>query len=488
MKQLIEHALIVTMNERDEIIEDGSIVVDGNRLQYVGPASGCPRESWDRVIDGSHFIAIPGLIDAHNHTAANIFRGLIPARPLEIWRAYWRAALRACGDEMFYVSALLGGMELLKTGCTTTMDHFFGNQNSRYTGAGEAIRAMRNLGLRHLVALTVTDRPYESTIPIDTTKQETSDEVTRMTRAETKDTRGWLAEIEAFMEELHDPDGLTTCCPGPSAVQRCTDELLQGASAISDRWGVPLHIHLAETKSQSLMGPKLYGTSLLKHLDDLGIVKPNLSTAHSLWIEDDDVEIIVERGATPVHNPASNLRLGSGLAPIPNFLASGGRVALGADGACSNDSQNMFDAMRLVTLIHNTRDHDYNHWVTAHQALSMATRWGAQAFGLNCGVLEPGRLADVVLLNQRTPAFTPLNDVVTQLVLCENGSSVDTVMVNGEVVVASGRLTKVDEFDILSEVNRLYGPLRPAIRKEMQEAAVMETSLSEMYFRVLESH
>ena len=101
---------------------------------------------------------------------------------------------------------------------------------------------------------------------------------------------------------------------------------------------------------------------------------------------------------------------------------------------------------------------------------------------------DPGRLADVVLLNQRTPAFTPLNDVVTQLVLCENGSSVDTVMVNGEVVVARGRLTKVDDFEILSEVNRLYEPLRPAIRKEMQEAAVMETSLSEMYFRVLESH
>ena len=484
MKQLIEHALIVTMNERDEVIEDGSLVIDGNRLQYVGPASGCPVESCDRVIDGSRFIAIPGLVDAHNHSPANIFRGLMPTRPLEIWRAYWRAALRACGDEMFYISALLGGMEMLKTGCTTNLDHFFGNQNSRYTGAGEAIRAMRDLGLRHVVALTVTDRPYETTIPLDAPKGATGDEVSRMTQAETKDTRGWLDEIEAFMSELHDPDRLTTCCPGPSAVQRCTDELLQGAAAISDRWGVPLHIHLAETKSQGLMGPKLYGTSLLKHLDDLGVVKPNLSTAHNVWIEPGDVEIIVERGATPVHNPASNLRLGSGMAPIPDFLAAGGRVALGADGACSNDSQNMFDAMRLAALIHNTRDHDFNHWITARQALSMTTRWGARAFGLDCGVLEPGRLADIVLLNRDTPAFTPLNDVITQLVFCENGSSVDTVLVNGEVVVAGGRLTKMDEAEVLAQVNRLYDPLRPAIRKEMQDAAVMEPSLSEMYFQV----
>ena len=159
-------------------------------------------------------------------------------------------------------------------------------------------------------------------------------------------------------------------------------------------------------------------------------------------------------------------------------------MALGADGACSNDSQNMFDAMRLAALIHNTRDHDFNHWVTAQQALSMTTRWGARAFGLDCGVLETGRLADIALLKRTTPAFTPLNDVVTQLVFCENGSSVDTVLVDGEVVVEGGRLTKMDEDDVMAEVNRLYGPLRPAIRKEMRDAAVMEPSLSDMYFRV----
>ncbi len=484
MKQLIEHVLVVTMNERDEVIGDACVGIDGNRLAYVGPASGCPREGWDRVIDGSRFIAIPGLIDAHSHSPANLFRGLMPARPLEIWRAYWRAALRACDDEMFHVSALLGGLEMLKTGCTTTMDHFFGNQNSRHTGAGEAVRAMREIGLRHVVALTVTDRPYESTLPLAAPGETVRAEVSRMTHAETRDTRAWLDDIESFIDELHDPEGLTTCCPGPSAVQRCTDALLQGVATISEERGLPLHIHLAETRPQALMGARLYGTSLLKHLDNLGVVKPNLSTAHSLWLEPGDVEIIVERGATPVHNPASNLRLGSGLAPIPELLGAGGRVALGADGACSNDNQNMFDAMRLAALIHNTRDHDFNHWVTARQALSMATRWGARAFGLDCGVLESGRLADVVLLNRATPAFTPLNDIVTQLVFCENGSSVDTVLVNGEVVVAGGRLAKMDEADVLAEANRLYEPLRPAIRREMRDAAVMEPSLAEMYFRV----
>ena len=487
MKQRIEDALVVTMNERDEVIEHGSLVIDGDRLEYVGPSSGCPREEGHRVIDGSGFIAIPGLVNAHCHSPANVFRGLMPARPLEIWRAYWRAALRACSDDLFYASALLGAMEMLKTGCTTMLDHFFGNRDSRFTGAGEAVRAMRDLGLRHVVALTVSDRPYEETIPLDAPEGAARGEVGRMTRAETGDARGWLDEIEEFIAELHDPRGLTTCCPGPSAVQRCTDELLRGASAIADRCGVPLHIHLAESRSQALMGPRLYGTSLLKHLDDLGLVTPNLSAAHSVWIDEEDVEIMVRRGATPVHNPASNLRLGSGLAPIPDFLAAGGRVALGADGACSNDNQNLFDAMRLAALVHNTRDHDFHRWVTARQAMSMATRWGARAFGLDCGALEPGRLADVVLLNRRTPAFTPLNDVTAQLVFCENGGSVDTVLVNGEVVVAGGRLRKMDEEAVMAEVNRLYEPLRPVVAREMRDAAVMEPSLSEMYFRVCET-
>lgn len=487
MRQLINHVLVVTMNDRDEVIENGTIVIDGNRIASIGPDEAASSGTYDRVIDGTNFIAIPGLISAHGHTPANIFRGLIPGCPLEIWRAYWRAALRACGDEAFYVSALLGAMEQLKTGCTTALDHFFGSQTSRYTGAGQAIRAMRELGLRHIVALTVSDRPYEETIPIAAPTAETVSEVGRMSKAETKDTAVWLEEVEAFIRELHAPELLTTCCPGPSAVQRCTDALLAGAAELSEKFDVPLHIHLAETRSQSLMGPKLYGTSLLAHLDELGIVNQRLSTAHAIWIEESDVEIMAKRGATAVHNPASNLRLGSGLAPVPAFLKLGGHVALGVDGACSNDNQNMFDAMRLAALIHNTRDHDFKNWITARQALAMATRAAARAFGLDCGVLARGRLADIVLLNRQTPAFTPMNDVVRQLVFCENGSSVDTVFVDGELVVQGGRLARLEEGTILDRVNELYRPMVPVIEQEMRDARVMEPSLTEMYFRVFGS-
>lgn len=484
MKQLIEHTLVVTLNDKGEVIEDGALVIEGNRLEYVGPTSQLPPLNFDRILDGRPFIALPGLVNAHCHSPANLFRGLMPARPLEIWRAYWRAALRACGDRAFYASALLGAMEMLKTGSTTVLDHFFGNQKSRFTGAGQAIRAMRDLGLRHVVALTLSDRSYEETIPLDSPEGDTRGEVGRMSRAETRETRAWLDECAAFIVELNEPEKLTTCCPGPSAVQRCTDELLRGTAELSQRFGVPLHLHLAESRSQQIMGPRLYGTSLLRHLDDLGIVQPNLTLAHSIWIENEDVECIAKRGATPVHNPASNLRLGSGLAPIPAFVAAGAHIALGSDGACSNDNQNMFDAMRLAALIHNTRDHDYRKWMTPLQVLRMATREGARAFGIDTGTLQPGCLADVVLLRRNTAAFTPMNDVVAQLVFCENGSSVDTVFVNGETVVQGGRLTRMTDEEVLGCVREVYAPMVPAIRKELEDAATMEPSLSQMYFRV----
>ncbi len=430
MKTLIRNVVIVTMNEQNEVVESGAIAIDGNRISYVGPAQWTPPGPFDRTIDGDRLIAMPGMVNAHCHSPANLVRGMIPSKPLEIWRAYYRASLRGMRDEDFYASALLGGMEMLKNGATIVLDHFFGNQSCRFMG------------------------------------------------------KAWLDECEAFIETFHAPEKLTTACPGPSAVQRCTDELLSRSAEMARKRNLPLHIHLAETKAQSVVGRQMYGTSLLKHLDALGALDINVSLAHSIWIDDDDVALLARRGATPVHNPASNLRIGSGLAPVRQFLSAGVNIGLGTDGSASNDGQNMFDAMRLVALIHNRAGTDFNQWVTSVQALSMATRNGARALGFDAGVLAPGKLADVVLLKRDTPAFTPLNDVMNQLVFCQNGSSVDTVLVNGETVVEAGRLTKVEETEVLRLAGHARQRLDPSIQEEMDAAKTMESSLSEMYFRI----
>jgi 5-methylthioadenosine/S-adenosylhomocysteine deaminase len=484
MKTLIRNVLIVTMNEHNEVVDAGAIALDGNRITYVGPTQWTPSGPFDHTMDAGGLIAMPGMINAHCHSPANLVRGMMPSKPLEIWRTYYRASLRDMRDEDFYASALLGGMEMLKNGATTVLDHFFGNQASRFMGAGAAIQAMRDLGLRHVVSFTLSDKNYEETIPLGATSLGIADEIKRMSASEAKATAIWLDECEAFIDTFHGPEKLTTACPGPSAVQRCTDELLIRSADLARQRDLPLHMHLAETKAQAVMGREIYATSLLQHLDSIGILAANLSLAHSIWIEDSDVELLASRGATPVHNPASNLRIGSGLAKVKEFLLAGVNVALGTDGAASNDGQNMFDAVRLCALIHNQSGTDFAHWVTPRQVLSMATRNGARAVGLDAGVLAAGKLADIVLLKRDTPAFTPLNNVMNQLVFCENGSSIHGVIVNGEVVVEDGRLTKVDEKEVLQLAAQARRRLEPSIQREFAAAKTMEASLSEMYFRV----
>jgi 5-methylthioadenosine/S-adenosylhomocysteine deaminase len=484
MRTLIRNALIVTMNEQNEVIDKGAIVIDGNRLEYVGPSEWTPPGPYDKSVDAGRMIAMPGMVNSHCHSPANLVRGMMPSKPLEIWRAYYRASLRDMRDEDFYASALLGGMEMLKNGATTVLDHFAGNQACRFMGAGAAIQAMRDLGLRHVVALTITDKNYEDTLPLGATASALTGEIKRMSASEAKSTKAWLDDCAEFIETFHAPAQWTTACPGPSAVQRCTDELLSGAAEMAESGNLPLHIHLAETKAQAVQGRKIYGHSLLRHLESLGIVGTYLSCAHSIWIEEDDVALLAQRGATPVHNPASNLRIGSGLAHIKEFLAAGVNVALGTDGSASNDGQNMFDAVRLAALIHNEAGTDFNRWVTPQRALGMATQNGARAFGLDAGVLAPGKLADLVLLRRDTPAFTPLNDAVNQIVFCENGSDVDTVIVDGEVVVEAGRCAKVDEKEALGLARRARDRLEPSIEREMAAARTIEPTLAEMYFRV----
>jgi 5-methylthioadenosine/S-adenosylhomocysteine deaminase len=481
---LIRNALIVTMNDDNDVVDKGSIVIDGNRIAYVGPTEWTPAGPFDRTIDGDRLIAMPGMINAHCHSPANLVRGMMPSKPLEIWRAYYRASLRDMRDEDFYASALLGGMEMLKNGATTVLDHFAGNASCRFMGAGGAIQAMRDLGLRHVASLTLTDKNYEDTIPLGQTDASLAAEIQRMSASEARTSQEWLDECERFIDAFHAPEKLTTACPGPSAVQRCSDDLLTGCAEIACRKNLPMHIHLAETKAQAVHGRNIYGHSLLQHLESLGTVGANLSCAHSIWIEEGDVEIFAKRGATPVHNPASNLRIGSGLAPVKQFLSAGVKVGLGTDGAASNDGQNMFDAVRLAALIHNQAGTDFDAWLKPAQALAMATRNGARAFGLDAGILAAGKLADIVLLRRDTAAFTPLNDVMSQLAFCENGSGVEIVIVNGEVVVEHGRLARCDESEVLRLAEKARARLEPSMQRELAAAKAMEPSLAKMYFRV----
>jgi guanine deaminase len=204
---------------------------------------------------------------------------------------------------------------------------------------------------------------------------------------------------------------------------------------------------------QALSGKRMYGRTLPEHLDAIGFLSDRVSFEHGIWLTPGDIEIVRERGVTIVHNPVSNLKLGSGICPVPELLRAGVRVALGTDGMCSNDGNDMYATVKMAALLHKLRDVDYEEWPGAVEAWSMATEGGAAAAGDRgrLGRIEPGRHADLVLLDLDSLAFTPLNDPLRQVALCSTSAAVHSVLVGGRFSLRDGRLTGVDEESVLAE-------------------------------------
>jgi cytosine/adenosine deaminase-related metal-dependent hydrolase len=243
---------------------------------------------------------------------------------------------------------------------------------------------------------------------------------------------------------------------------RCSDALLEMCVDLSESHGVPVHCHLLETSVQTEIAQRRYGVTMVKHLDDLGLLTPRLSCAHTIWIGDDDIDLMAERGAVVVHNPESNIRGGSGIAPIPRMLARGVRVGLGNDGSCSGGGQVLQRAMRLATMIHRVSEPDPSKWIGTGQALRMGTAGGAAAMQGDgkFGAIAVGQAADLALYDLTRPWWTPVNDPVHQLVQSEQGAGIDTVIADGCVVVEGGKVTAFDADAIMDEARDMM----PAIK------------------------
>ena len=342
MKTLIRNALLVTMNDQNDIVDPGSIVIDGNRLSYVGPAEWTPDGPFNRTIEADRMIAMPGMVNAHCHSPANLARGMMPSKPLEIWRAYYRASLRGMREEDFYASALLGGMEMLKNGATTVLDHFAGNSSCRFMGAGGAIQAMRDLGLRHVVSLTMTDKNYEDTIPLGDTNPELNDEIKRMSASETNRPRIGSTNAKPLSRSFHEPEKLTTAARGPPrfsvAAMNCS-----AVAGYCAQENLPMHIHLAETKAQAVRATDLWSFAAAASRF-LGIVDAESFVAPILSGSKTTMSI-----CSPTRRHAG-AQSGEQLAHWQRTRAgetiSRRRRACwaGTDGPASNDGQNMFDA------------------------------------------------------------------------------------------------------------------------------------------------
>lgn len=435
-----------------QVLEGVDIAIDAGRITAIAPAAEHERQTHARI-DGTGLLAIPGLINAHTHSPENCLRGAGERLPLEPWLCLMFGVGGRYDAEAHRITALAGAIEMLRTGTTAVLDHLWMTPPS-----GEAIDAVmgayRDIGIRAAVAPLMDD--------IDCTEELAAREGVDYSKASIPAQVGVLptAELLAIFEDAATrwhgtEDGRLQLFAGPGGIQWCSDELLDGLADAARRHGGGFHVHLLETTVQDESCRLRFGMSGLAALDERGILAGNVSLPHSVWIDEQDIERIAARGAVVVHNPAANLRLGSGTAPVPELLEAGARVALGADGSASSDNQNVWQEIKLAAMIHNDADADV--WVDGSAALTMATTGGAAALchddGL--GTLTAGAPADIALLDRVSDGLAGAVALDGALALSEDGRSVRHVIVAGRHVVEDGRVTTVDEREVLARLAEL---------------------------------
>ena len=459
---LIRGALVVTLDADDRILPSGDILIENGVIAAVGEMDAGVAANCDRIIDGTHRLVMPGLVNAHTHSPLSVVHGaydlLNHRASMWLFQAY--TANRTPRE--VYVSTMLNCIEMLLSGTTATLDHFpeqaFGPEDVE-----AAVNAYRDSGMRAQVALRIFDGEYTDILPPGgSLPEKLRADVERLNPYAPRSVPELRELCTDSIERWHGDSGRIGVGPAPSNPMRCSDELLEMCVGFVNRYGVGVHCHLLETEVQTRIARELYGTTTVKHLDDLGLLTPDLSCAHTIWIDDDDIELMADRGASVVHNPESNLLSACGLAPIPTMLAMGVNVGLGSDGSCSSGDQAIHRAMKLATAIHRNGEPDRTRWVSTRQALAMATAGGAAAMFAKgkFGALQAGQAADMVLYDLTRPWWSPVNDPIHQFVQSETGAGVDTVIVAGKVLVEGGKITAFDADSLLEEARALVPAMK----------------------------
>lgn len=421
--------------------------IDDGRILRIEPAAETSRALFKHdVLSRRDCVALPGFVNAHSHSYAAIVRGSVAGDPLDLF--VMEAMARKAFEDPAHgrVAALMHACEMLRNGTTTVVDHFRSGAIPTPGAVACAIDAYRTAGIRAVIAPMFEDLCYLDSLPIE--ERRLPKEVRARWRAmPEKDPRVYFDALE----EMMGTNGDVSFMLGVDGPQRCSPALLEATARFAETHSMGLHTHLLEAKTQALMAESR-GGSLVEYLDTFGLVNERCTFAHFVWCNDRDIEIAAARGAHVVHNPSSNLLLGSGIQPTVRLLEAGLNVALGCDSASCNDLS-LFTQMRLATLVNRLTVVDPSRWLRGDTVLAMATRNGARTIGLGdeLGGLQPGAVADVVLVDVTTPTYAPCGEFVNHLCFYETGSSVHTVLRAGEIVVANGRSTRVDEEALWAE-------------------------------------
>jgi 8-oxoguanine deaminase len=456
MRTLIYNArLVAPMDDARSRLPGGYVLVEDDRIVQVGTST-IPPTRVDRQIDATGKVVLPGLVNTHHHLPQVLTRNVprVQEAPLFRWLTELYPVWRELDQAAVETAARVGLAELLLTGCTTTTDHLYLFPRGQERFIDAEIAAARALGIRfHPTRGSMSRGQGQGGLPPDDVCQ---------------DEETILEDSRRLIREYHDPRprAMIRIALAPCAPFSVSDALMRRTADLARENGLRLHTHLAETKDEERYCLETYGCRPVEYLRRLDWLGKDVWLAHCVHLDEDEVRLFAETGTGVAHCPSSNFRLGSGIAPVRALLDAGAAVGLGVDGSASNDSSNMLAECRQALLAHRLGAAP-SRWLTAEEVLWAATRGGARCLGReDIGSLEPGKAADLVLIDTRRLSYAGASsDVLASLVFTPWPEPVDTVMVNGKVLVEGGRILEldvralVDKADVISE-----GLLRAASR------------------------
>lgn len=435
---VIRGGIVVPMDPARRVLEPGSVAITGNKIAAIGTVAEIDeRYTAAATIDASGRIVMPGLINGHGHAAMTLLRGVADDKALMDWlQNYIFPAEAKLVDEAFVrAGTRLALLEMLLGGTTTYVDMYY----FEYAVADETAKA----GMRGVIGQAMLDFPAP-------------------------DFKTWdesVAGMEKFLKQWKNHP-LITPAVAPHAPYTVSPEHLQTAAKLAADHGVPIIIHVSETKAELATMQERYKATPIEHLDRLGVLKPNLIAKHVVWATDQELLTLKKHGVGVVHNPQSNMKLASGIAPVPKMLELKIPVALGTDGASSNNDLDMWGEIDTVAKLHKVATLDATV-VSAREAVAMGTIEGARAIHMadRIGSLEVGKLADVIIVGLDAAHEVPLYDVYSHLAYTVKASDVETVVVGGKVVVEKRVPKTLDPPAIFAEARRYRDKVRAVVGK-----------------------
>ena len=421
---LIKNGTILTMDTQNSILENGFLGIRGDSITDIGQEA---KEKFEAktTIDAKGGLILPGLINGHTHAAMTLFRGLADDLPLMEWLNSYIFPIESRMEADFvYTGTLLACAEMIMSGTTTFCDMYLFEE--------EAARAGRAAGMRSIVGEVLYDFDSPNYGSVE----------------------NGLRYTETLIKKWQN-DPLISIAVEPHALFTCGPDLLSATNELALKYGVPLIIHLAETQNELDEVQKRYGKRPVEHLRSLDILGPHLIADHCVYLNDNEIRILAENKVTAIHNPESNMKLASGIAPVPDMLSGGITVGLGTDGCASNNNMDLFTEMDMAAKLHKIDKMDTTI-MDALTVLRMATIEGAKALGIGIitGSLEKGKKADLIIVDTKKPHLTPMYNPYSHLVYAASGADVSHSIINGRLVMKERKILIMDVSEVMERARK----------------------------------